>query len=171
MVSEVSDWPLTNIADFPFSRTINFDSPLHHDTTSTSVQHSRREMTFLGTKEGMVSDILCLDLKSVARPLAELAAFHLRTGLSNSSPLISEPQTKVHLQGPYVRFYEVLKQQLNLLAQHLDVVEICDMQNDLLERLAKISKMLDRLICTETLLQVWEEAGFVSSYIPLIDVS
>jgi hypothetical protein len=122
-------------------------------------------MVFLYAKEDLGAENLCRDLKLVVRPLAEFAALVLQTDVPNSSPSISEPQTKVHLQGPYVRFYEVLKQQLKLLAQNLDVVEICDMQNDLLERLAKVSKMLDRLVCTETLLQTWEEAGFVSSYI------
>lgn len=88
-------------------------------------------------------------LSKVARPLAEIAKFHLRVATTRTPTLI--------------RFYELLKEKLNLLAQHLDILNDKETQDELREGAWKVSKKLNSLISATTLVSLLEGTPFVSA--------
>jgi hypothetical protein len=105
-----------------------------------------------------------LELQAVIGFLAELASFHLQ--VADHEPPTAELtplQDSGYLHKPQARFYEVLKQQLALLAQHLSQLKIEELQNDTLEQLGKISRMICRLISTKVVIEIWGNAGFVGN--------
>lgn len=117
-----------------------------------------------------------VELKAVAGFLAEIASFHLQAAdRQTSQPQLPLPSADINKLLPHKaqgRFYEILKQQLALLAQHLATVQIEDLQDDVLESLKKIWEKINKLISTQAVIEIWVKAGFVSdsrnfAFVPL----
>jgi hypothetical protein len=90
----------------------------------------------------MSQESSCLELKAVASFLSQVSNFHLQVA-DPQTPTANPYPTKAHLlHRAQARFYEILKQQLALLSQHLNGLEIQDLQDDLLENLGKVSRMI-----------------------------
>ena len=102
------------------------------------------------------------ELKALAQPLAEIASFHLQVAARQALLDISPSTTQSRQHSIDLRFYELLKQKLELLSQHLQELEAPDIEEALLRRLQDVSELLDQLISRETLLSIWKDFKPVS---------